>query len=217
MKYIKSGWGVGISYFYRFYTELLNAYGEGVSQSGNYIFTDNASIKGTIEFCFLNNKMSLIRFDLSFSENVCFTSSIHSDADYYACLFYFKEGMNIRVFDDTTQQTNEWLRMMGEGYAQYFSADVPALLKVSSNNQIRGAFVVFSADALTSIRLMKDGSDNNCLFDGRTAQGFLRMQTPMSDKLNELLADQRKNFQSMYMLGAVYILLSLLTAQIEEK
>ncbi|MDH7459874.1 hypothetical protein QEG73_01250 [Chitinophagaceae bacterium 26-R-25] len=217
MKNIDSGWGVGISYFYRFYAELLNAYGEGVSQSGNCIFLDNASIKGTIEFCFLDNKMSLIRFNLSFSETVCFARRIHASADYYACFFYFKEGMFPRVFDNASQLDTELSRMLGNGYVQYFSADVATLLKASSNEQIRGAIVVFTADALSSIRPMIDTYQNFHLFNGRTTKGSISMGAAMSDILTDLLLDHDKNFHSLYMLGGVYRLLSLLMIEIESK
>lgn len=217
MRNINLDWGVGIFYFHCFYTVLLNAYGQGVSLSGNCISIDNGGITGTIEFCFLNNKISLVRFELSCSEAICFTRSIHTDPDYYVCVFYFKEGINPRVFGDAGQQETELSRMFGDGYAQYFSADAPTHLKLASNNQIRGAIVVFTSDALTSALPLNQMNESCHLFDGRTTNGFVQMQDSMADKLAALLTSHNRSFQSMYLLGGIYMLLSILIKQIESK
>ncbi|MBV4357461.1 helix-turn-helix transcriptional regulator [Pinibacter aurantiacus] len=218
MKEIVTDWGIDMAHFQSLYKKVETLYGEGVTLKDNWIHFDNNFAKGEVGFFPLNNRLSIMKLDVLFSEAVNFKRKTIENPDYYACLFSLKEGVDLHAFDIIEEQ--EWNRfgLHARHSVLYFSSDVHTLFRVTPNERIKVLIVVFTSDALSDFLPVKHQNSVSQLFQGSTVKGYASMSAGMIDVVTDILQnDMLNDYQTLYLAGASHMILSMLMQQIEKE
>lgn len=216
MREIITDWGVDKSHFLDLYKNMQKLYGRGVSLRENCITFDNQFAKGKVEFFPLDNKIAVLRLNLSFTEPVSFKRVLTLQPSYYACLFSLKDGVDLHAFDTIDEKEMNPLGLSAKHSVLYFSADVQTLFRLIPNEQTKVVIIVFTQNALKEILQNIDEKDRPEFFLGQSLKGYTGMNARMIEKVTELLEYScNDTIQSLHFLGNVYQLLAAMLKQIE--
>ncbi|MDH7459889.1 AraC family transcriptional regulator [Chitinophagaceae bacterium 26-R-25] len=218
MKEIITDWGVDHAHFNALYETIKDAFGRGVELIQDQIHMDNDFAKGNVDFFPLENKIALVRVNVSFAESINFSRVLEVGPDYYACLFSLKEGVDLHVFDGLDDQEMNKMGMSATQSVLYFSSDVQTLFRVIPGEQTKMVILVFSSDALVDVLPRIKNIERSRFRIGQSLKGYTTMSSAMVDKVTGIFEhSSAEHIQPLYLLGAVYELLAILFLQLEEE
>lgn len=200
-----------------FYQSLVDAFGAGVSRTGNTFLIDNDFMNCKFEFYYLQDSITLIKATGFARQLIHVRSNRTPNGEHYFMIFTLNKNALLHQYPGTEIEILFGLESLNN--ISYSTFDVPYFVKLLPREESSTLFLHIPVSLLDKKMFLlpqSEGVSNN--YEVSPIKGYASMDAKMIELVNDIFHnDCPEDIEPIYLKGIVFQLMALLIKTVEKQ